>query len=98
VVAKTTIPTLANQVPDENELFLVSATEEPAPSLLLMRPFIRLKPSPPDAPNACYFYSKLQEDGTVKFISHHFEREPAVAETDPDVRAFIDELQGPAGQ
>jgi hypothetical protein len=71
----------------------MSATEQPAPAALHLEPFVRLKHAPPSAQDACYFYAKLEPDGEVEFISHHYEGKPRLVEADEDVVELVAALQ-----
>jgi hypothetical protein len=79
---------------EDSELYLLSSSENPAPTALRLEPFVRLKHSPQDAQNACYFYAKV--DGSeVEFVSHHFEGRPRITEPDAEVVELIAALQAP---
>jgi hypothetical protein len=77
---------------EDSELYLLSPSENPAPTALRLEPFVRLKHSPPDAQNACYFYAKVNGD-EVEFVSHHFEGRPRITEPDAEVVELIAALQ-----
>jgi hypothetical protein len=50
-------------------LYLCNSNTGQALELL---PLIQLGP-PPKSKNACYFFNRLEQDGTGRFISYHFE-------------------------
>jgi hypothetical protein len=58
---------------------------------LRLVPFVRLRPAPSSEKNACYFYSRLDGD-QAEYVSHHFESESRIHESDPELVAFIDRL------
>ena len=53
-------------------------------------PFVRMRAGVP-APNACYFYSRLEGDG-AHFVSYHQVKDTEITETDPMLEALIHEL------
>ena len=94
------VSTSENPALEDSELYLLSATEQPAQAALHLEPFVRLKHAPPSAQDACYFYAKLQSDGEVEFVSHHYEGKPRLVELDDDVVQLVAALQAedePAG-
>jgi hypothetical protein len=42
--------------------------------------------------NAAYFYSRIKNDKVV-FISHHFEKEPALEDMFPEVLAVLEGIR-----
>ena len=42
---------------------------------VIIFPFIVMLPSPPSESNACYFYSRLDED-TAKWVTYHYDQKP----------------------
>jgi hypothetical protein len=77
---------------EDEGLYLVAADARPAGSALKLEPFVRLRPSPRSAENACYFYAEIL-NGEVEFVSHHFEGEPRISEPDAEVVDLINALQ-----
>ena len=53
---------------DVERLYLIS-NESDRPLLLL--PLVNIGPSPNSAKNACYFYSRVEQDG-LRFVSYHY--------------------------
>jgi hypothetical protein len=51
---------------------------------LLLRPFIRVMPSPEKKANACFIFSRCEQIG-VRFVSYHFEEESSLTGSFPDV-------------
>ena len=39
---------------------------------LKLLPLVQVGPSPQSANNACYFFNRLERDGSARFISYHF--------------------------
>jgi hypothetical protein len=52
---------------------------------LRLLPFFRLIRAPRTQVTACYFYSKLESNSDVRFVSYHFDREPEIVVPDLDV-------------
>jgi hypothetical protein len=73
-------------------LYLVAADVSPLPSALKLVPLLRLRPLPQSADHACYFYSAAK-DNDVEFVSYHFEAEPRIKGSDPDVVQLINVLK-----
>lgn len=51
---------------------------------LLLRPFIRVMPSPEKKANACFIFSRSEKSGS-HFVSYHFEDESSLTASFPDV-------------
>ncbi len=51
---------------------------------LLLRPFVRVMPSPERKANACFIFSR-HEPGGSHFVSYHFEQESSLTATFPEV-------------
>ena len=92
IFLKRPVATLQKQAFEDTELYLCPANEDPAPGVVHVEPFVRLRSSPASAQNACYFYAKLTNGG-VEFISHHFEDAPRIEEPDEDLVELISELR-----
>src|SRR5207253_5208301 len=57
---------------DEARIYLLdSDTRTP----LEIVPFFQIRPGPETEEDACYFYNRIQDDGRVRLVSYHFERE-----------------------
>jgi len=54
---------------DVERLYLCNEDSGRALKLL---PLIQVGPTPPSAKNACYFFNRLERDGSARFISYHF--------------------------
>jgi hypothetical protein len=57
---------------------------------LQLLPFIRMRQGPP-APNACYFFNRI-DGNTVRWVSYHHEEEAEVFESYPQLAAVFAEL------
>jgi|ETNmetMinimDraft_13_1059891.scaffolds.fasta_scaffold389029_1 hypothetical protein len=57
-----------------DQLHLVDPNNDDALPLL---PFVQIMPSPATSENACFFYTRREQDG-VTFISHHHEEQSEV--------------------
>jgi hypothetical protein len=57
---------------DVEKLYLTKKTTDSALKLL---PLVRVGPTPKSAKNACYFFSRLEQDG-ARFISYHYIDQP----------------------
>lgn len=51
---------------------------------ILLRPFIRVMPSPEKKANACFIFSR-REQGGAHFVSYHFEDESSLTDSFPDI-------------
>ncbi len=76
---------------EAEELYIVDDTDEPLAAALKVAPLVRLRASPSSEENACYFYSRLDGD-QAEYVSHHFESEARIQESDPQLVAFIERL------
>jgi hypothetical protein len=57
---------------DVDRLYLSQKTSRNAVKLV---PLVRVGPTPKSAKNACYFFSRLEQDG-ARFISYHYIDQP----------------------
>ncbi len=77
---------------DVEQLYLASKDAERPLRLL---PLVKVGPSPKSAMNACYFFSRLEEDG-ARYVSYHFQKEPEMKTDSSDVVQFINSLEEPS--
>ena len=57
---------------------------------LTLVPLIKMERRPKYARDACYFFSKIE--GSVRWVSYHFEQEPMLQDDGAELRAALDEL------
>jgi hypothetical protein len=73
---------------NNNALYLIDSAEQRGLQLL---PLFKVVASPPSAENACYFYNRIDPDGT-RFVSYHFEGREELFDTFEDTVKTINEL------
>jgi hypothetical protein len=74
---------------DEARIYLLdSDTRTP----LEIVPFFQIRPGPETEEDACYFYNRIQDDGRVRLVSYHFEREAEFAAAAPELVSLIESL------
>lgn len=56
---------------------------------LQLVPLMQVGRSPSSAKNACYFFNRVEKDGSLRFISHHFAEESELKEQSDDTSAAI---------
>ena len=66
---------------ESDRLYLFDAMSQKG---LLLRPFIRVMPSPEKRANACFIFSRCEQAG-ARFVSYHFEEESSLTASFPDV-------------
>lgn len=66
---------------ERDRLYLFDAISQRG---LLLRPFIRVMPSPEKRANACFIFSRCEQGG-ARFVSYHFEEESSLTAPFPDV-------------
>jgi hypothetical protein len=66
---------------ESDRLYLFDAAGQ---SGLLLRPFIRVMPSPEKKANACFIFSRCEQGG-ARFVSYHFEQESSMTAQFPDI-------------
>jgi len=66
---------------ESERLYLFDAISQ---SGILMRPLIRVMPSPEKRANACFIFSRSEKDG-AHFVSYHFEEESSMTASFPDL-------------
>ena len=59
---------------------------------LQMLPFVRMLPSPPNEPNACYFFNRVQA-GQCRYVSYYFDKDPDRVDAFSDTLEAIRQLQ-----
>ena len=74
---------------EDGRLHLIGLEEHEA---LELKPFICLRPSPPTAANACYFYNR-RKPGKIRLVSYHFEDESELWEPPDDIGETLAQLQ-----
>lgn len=74
---------------DSSKLYLL---EDGHSVSLELKPFIRLMPSPSTEENACYFYNRIDKDGT-RWISYHFDKKPEEYTQDNTIKSIISLLK-----
>jgi hypothetical protein len=62
-------------------------------SALELVPLLRMMAGQKTREEACYFYNRIQGDGTVRWISYHFHAEPEIVLADQRVVRFLSELK-----
>jgi hypothetical protein len=71
---------------DVERLYLYNPHSSQALKLL---PLVQVGPTPQSVKNACYFYNRLEHDGSARFISYHFTDEPERIEKSDDAAEAI---------
>ena len=66
---------------ESDRLYLFDAASQKG---ILLRPFIRVMPSPEKKANACFIFSRCEQAG-ARFVSYHFEEESSLTGSFPDV-------------
>jgi len=56
---------------------------------LKLLPLVEVGPAPKSENNACYFFSRLERDGKVRFVSYHFKDTSERADKSPDAEETI---------
>jgi hypothetical protein len=74
--------------PIEGRLYML---EGGATAALALSPLLALKRGPASTEDACYFFDRLEGD-SVRWVSFHFEGEPELRDSAPEVHALIAEL------
>jgi serine/threonine protein kinase len=82
---------------DARRLHLLNGASRHALELV---PLIQVMPAPKIDEDTCYFYSRVDRDGAVRWVSYHSAAEPELILEDPDVTKLIAEckLQGPKAE
>ena len=75
-------------------MYLVDADGVVSTALQLV-PFLRLMPSPGTKENAFYVYKSREPDGSLRFVSYHFEGQPEKPVNDAELSELLDELAPP---
>jgi hypothetical protein len=76
---------------NSSRLYLLNGS---SPRALELIPLVRVLAGPKTGEDACYFYSRLRPNGSVRWISYHFDAEPELILTSDDVREFLSGLRG----
>lgn len=72
---------------DSSKLYLFAVGDaKPLPLV----PLVRMERRPKYARDACYFFSKIE--GSVRWVSYHFEQEPTIEDDGAELRGVFDEL------
>lgn len=77
-----------------DHLYLVD-TDGVVSTALQLVPFLRLMPPPGTEENAVYFYNSREPDGSLRFVSYHFEGQPERPVNDAELSELLDELAPP---
>jgi hypothetical protein len=77
---------------DVERLYLCNVANHQALKLL---PLVQVGPTPRSVKNACYFFSRLERDGSARFISYHFIDEPELKGKFDDAAEAISMLTRP---
>lgn len=77
---------------DVEKLYLIEPGAEQPLELL---PFVRVMASPETEANACYFFNRVDSEGT-RWISYHFDAESSTHTTPADFQEIADRLRRPA--
>jgi hypothetical protein len=72
---------------DRERLYFCDPDEQQALELL---PFVKILPSPPTEPNACYFYNRQESQGRIRLVSYHFEPESEIIDEFQDTAAVLE--------
>jgi hypothetical protein len=73
-------------------LYLLNGTSLHALKLV---PLIQVMPGPKTGEDACYFYSRIEPNGAVRWISYHSVAEPEFTLDDPDLVKLLTEMKVP---
>lgn len=73
---------------DDGSLYFQDSSQR---SPIKLIPFIVMLPSPPSESNACYFYSRLEQD-TAKWVTYHFDQKPEEHLFPEDLGEFLEFL------
>lgn len=73
-------------------LYLLNGTSLHALKLV---PLIQVMPGPKTGEDACYFYSRIEPNGAVRWISYHSVAEPEFTLDDPDLVKILTEMKVP---
>lgn len=73
---------------DARRLYLLNGTAEQA---LELAPLIQMMPGPRTGEDICYFYSRLNPDRSVRWVSYHSTADPELVTDDPGVVSFVTE-------
>lgn len=76
---------------DASYLYLVGVDSFIANALQLV-PLFRLLAPPDSEQSAVYFYNSRSSDGSLRFVSYHFEGQPEAPVSDPGLSQILDEL------
>jgi hypothetical protein len=71
----------STQPMESDRLYLFDAISQKG---LLLRPFIRVMPSPEKKANACFIFSSCEQTG-ARFVSYHLEEESSLTAPFPDI-------------
>jgi hypothetical protein len=66
---------------ESDRLYLFDAISQKG---MMLRPFIRVMPSPEKKATACFIFSRCEPVG-ARFVSYHFEEESSLTASFPDV-------------
>lgn len=75
----------------EDALYLVDRKERPESAVETV-PLLSVAPSPDTEESVCYFYSRREDDGLLRFVSYHLPRTESVPLDGSGIRTLIDEL------
>jgi hypothetical protein len=76
---------------EADEVYIADDAEVVADALKLV-PLVRMLPAPKTARDACYFYSRVQADGEVRFVSHHWDIEAEIDQRDEPLIKLLHSL------
>ena len=63
-------------------------TQKDGDRAMMLIPLITIGPSPQSAKNACYFFNRMEKEGT-RFVSYHFVDQPEIKERNQDAMNAI---------
>lgn len=79
----------ASQLLESDSLYLFDAVGRTG---LLLRPFIRVMPSPEKRANACFIFSSREQAG-ARFVSYHFTEESSLTAPFPEIDEAFERIQ-----
>ncbi len=74
-------------------LYLLNGTSLQALKLV---PLLQVMPGPKTGEDTCYFYSRIEPNGAVRWISYYSVAEPEFTLDDPEVVKFLAEVKAPS--
>ncbi|WP_457025477.1 hypothetical protein [Geodermatophilus sp. SYSU D01119] len=82
--------------PLESEHLTFVARDSAVSPVLRLVPLVRVGPTPSSANNACYFFES-RKDGSISYVSYHYEGEPRVELQDEDLEQLVQQINSVGG-